>query len=105
MTDRVGTESDKLPASMKGEGQKSEGFNKGEDLLEVKTDRALHGGTHIVPEPYSAAVPVEKIDTPLPGVQTQGGTSRLAYGVEAPPTDLGAAKTDTAPFGTGALGK
>ena len=62
--------------SVKGEGQKSEGFNKGEDLLEVKTDQALHGGTHIVPEPYSAAVPVEKIDTPLPGVQTQGGTSR-----------------------------
>ena len=30
---------------------------------------------------------------------------RLAYGVEAPPTDLGAAKTDTAPFGTGALGR
>ena len=30
---------------------------------------------------------------------------RLAYGVEAPPTDLGAAQTDTAPFGTGALGR
>jgi hypothetical protein len=30
---------------------------------------------------------------------------RLAHGVEAPPMDLGAAQTDTAPFGTGALGR
>lgn len=62
--------------SVKGEGQKSEGFNKGEDLLDVTADQALHGGTQIMPEPYSAAVPVEKIGTPLPGIQTEGGTSR-----------------------------
>ncbi|BDA48734.1 hypothetical protein COCOBI_12-4160 [Coccomyxa sp. Obi] len=66
--------------------------NKGEGLLEVKAHEALHGGTSRLAEPYSAAIPVEKIDTPLPGVTTEGGTSRLAYGVEAPPSDMGAGR-------------
>lgn len=52
--------------------------NKGEGLLEVKAHEALHGGTSRLAEPYPAAVPVEKIATPLPGVTTESGTSRLA---------------------------
>lgn len=48
----------------------------GQQSVEIKTDNALHGGTNIIPEAYSAAVPVEKIDTPLPGIQGEGGTSR-----------------------------
>ncbi|EIE27572.1 hypothetical protein COCSUDRAFT_55570 [Coccomyxa subellipsoidea C-169] len=74
MTDKVGTEADKLPATGQAGDQKVE--NKGDDLLDVKADQALHGGTNIVPETHSAAVPVEKISTPVPGVQPASGTSR-----------------------------
>ena len=52
--------------------------NKGDGLLEVRAHEALHGGTARLAEPYSVAIPVEKIATPLPGVTTESGTSRLA---------------------------
>lgn len=40
--------------------------------------KEVHGGTNIAPNTYSAAVPVEKIETALPHVETEGGTSRSA---------------------------
>ncbi len=64
--------------SMPAEASAGPVDNKGEGLLEVKAHEALHGGTARLAEPYSAAIPVEKIDTPLPGVTTESGTSRQA---------------------------
>jgi hypothetical protein len=51
-------------------GQKSPGS------VESPVEKAEHGGTNIAPDPYTAAVPVEKVGSALPGVQTEGGTSR-----------------------------
>ena len=64
--------------SMPAEASAGPLHNKGDGLLKVRAHEALHGGTARLAEPYSAAIPVEKIATPLPGVTTESGTSRLA---------------------------